>query len=335
MHSAGSNTATTAARIFSRLDSVEEVQRSRSGSAVGITPGGGAVAAAAVAAGSPARTGGGGVGAGVGNAAGARNRSASTILELSQSQLGAHTRKYSSGGGAALLAGDVNGYGDNAASAKCDTFNGVGASAGAGVGVGAGSGVGIGGGAGAASRGAPQDRSSLGSVNTPVTAVSSLGITLRERLSISGASSSNESGVAASAGGGAGGSAPTIGGSSNTSAPHCKRQGSFSNVFSKLIDGMPAGTMFAKFKSANVAATTSVQNVAEGNPITQYFEIGKPVACAGPELVWRIHDGYRKSDNKVSASKNTVANLNSTNLASPSLSLCFLALPIGMLGLYI
>ncbi|XP_017860634.1 PREDICTED: SCY1-like protein 2 [Drosophila arizonae] len=61
---------------------------------------------------------------------------------------------------------------------------------------------------------------------------------------------------------------------------------------------MPAGTMFAKFKSANVAASTSVQNVADGNPITQYFEIGKPVACAGPELVWRIHDGYRKSDNK-------------------------------------
>ncbi|XP_030238260.1 alanine and glycine-rich protein-like [Drosophila navojoa] len=132
VHSAGSsNTATTAARIFSRLDSVEEVQRGRSGSAVGITPGGGAVAAAAaaVAAGSPARTGGGGVGAGLGNAAGARNRSASTILELSQSQLGAHTRKYSSGGGAALLAGDVNGYGDNASTAKCDTFNGVGASA--------------------------------------------------------------------------------------------------------------------------------------------------------------------------------------------------------------
>ncbi|KAH8378837.1 hypothetical protein KR009_001709, partial [Drosophila setifemur] len=61
---------------------------------------------------------------------------------------------------------------------------------------------------------------------------------------------------------------------------------------------MPAGTMFAKFKSTNVAQTTSTQNVADGNPITQFFEIGKPVACAGPELVWRIHDAYRKSDNK-------------------------------------
>ncbi|XP_015043072.1 SCY1-like protein 2 isoform X2 [Drosophila pseudoobscura] len=61
---------------------------------------------------------------------------------------------------------------------------------------------------------------------------------------------------------------------------------------------MPAGTMFAKFKSTNVAAATTSQSVADGNPITQYFEIGKPVACAGPELAWRIHDAYRKSDNK-------------------------------------
>ncbi|EDW30916.1 GL12542 [Drosophila persimilis] len=56
--------------------------------------------------------------------------------------------------------------------------------------------------------------------------------------------------------------------------------------------------MFAKFKSTNVAAATTSQSVADGNPITQYFEIGKPVACAGPELAWRIHDAYRKSDNK-------------------------------------
>lgn len=298
-----------------------------------------AAAAAAVAAGSPARTGqqqqaqvggvygsvgsvggvgvgagvgvvpgtGVGVGVGVGNAAGARNRSASTILELGQSgtlggSQGAHTRKYSSGGNAGLLAGDVNGYGDNAATAKCDTYNGVGTGAGSGVGVGVGVGV--------AGRGIPQERSSIGSVNVPVTTVSSLGITLRERLSsVSGASSASgttgEAGLSASAGGAAGGSAPTIGGSGGSgSVPHCKRQGSFSNVFSKLIDGTSAGTMFAKFKSANVAAATSTQNVAEGNPITQYFEIGKPVASAGPELIWRIHDGYRKSDNKVSAPNN-------------------------------
>lgn len=58
---------------------------------------------------------------------------------------------------------------------------------------------------------------------------------------------------------------------------------------------MPAATMFSKFKSGNQAP----QNPIEANPITQYFEIGKPVACAGPELVWKIHDAYRKADGKV------------------------------------
>lgn len=58
-----------------------------------------------------------------------------------------------------------------------------------------------------------------------------------------------------------------------------------------------AGTMFAKFKSGNQAP----QNPIDANPITQYFEIGKSVACAGPELVWKIHDAYRKSDGKASS----------------------------------
>lgn len=332
MRGADKNTATTAARIFSRLDSVEEVQRSRSGSAVGIAaqPGGAgaggagagagaavavaatstsAAAAAAVAAGSPARAGqqqqqkatqygsvgvdvggaiGLGVGVGVGNAAGVvRNRSASTILDLghrkaSTAGQSALSRKFSSA--ATGTAGDVNGYGDGAA--KCDIYNGL-ATAGAGAGAAAGAGgVGLGAGRIAAA--------------APVATASSLGISLRERLSISGASGGAAAAAAEATTTVSGGSAPTIGSSIGPSVPHCKRQGSFSNVFSKLIDGMPASTMFAKFKSsANVAASTSSQNVAEGNPITQYFEIGKPVACAGPELCWRIHDGYRKSDNKV------------------------------------
>lgn len=58
---------------------------------------------------------------------------------------------------------------------------------------------------------------------------------------------------------------------------------------------MPAATMFSKFKSGN----QTPQNPIEANPITQYFEIGKSVACAGPELVWKIYDAYRKSDGKV------------------------------------
>ncbi|XP_037948428.1 SCY1-like protein 2 [Teleopsis dalmanni] len=60
---------------------------------------------------------------------------------------------------------------------------------------------------------------------------------------------------------------------------------------------MPAGTMFSKFKSTNTASS-SMQCAADTNPISQYFEIGKQVACAGPELIWKIHDAYRKSDGK-------------------------------------
>lgn len=62
---------------------------------------------------------------------------------------------------------------------------------------------------------------------------------------------------------------------------------------------MPAATMFSKFKSGNQAP----QNPIEANPITQYFEIGKSDrACAGPELVWKIYDAYRKTDGKVNIS---------------------------------
>uniref|UniRef100_A0A182YSY1 Uncharacterized protein n=1 Tax=Anopheles stephensi TaxID=30069 RepID=A0A182YSY1_ANOST len=54
--------------------------------------------------------------------------------------------------------------------------------------------------------------------------------------------------------------------------------------------------MFSKFKSATTSAPP--QNPYDNNPITQYFEIGKQVACAGPELIWKIHEGYRKTDGK-------------------------------------
>lgn len=54
--------------------------------------------------------------------------------------------------------------------------------------------------------------------------------------------------------------------------------------------------MFSKFKSG----TTAPQNPIDGNPISQYFEIGKQTASTGPELIWKVHDGYKKSDGRVS-----------------------------------
>ncbi|XP_063239604.1 SCY1-like protein 2 [Bacillus rossius redtenbacheri] len=57
---------------------------------------------------------------------------------------------------------------------------------------------------------------------------------------------------------------------------------------------MPSSAMFSKFKHGSNAP----QNVLDSNPIAQYFEVGKQTASAGPELVWKIHDAYRKSDGK-------------------------------------
>ncbi|XP_076272847.1 SCY1-like protein bma isoform X2 [Rhynchophorus ferrugineus] len=53
--------------------------------------------------------------------------------------------------------------------------------------------------------------------------------------------------------------------------------------------------MFSKLRSGGGGGQTPA---IESNPIGQYFEIGKQVANAGPELIWKIHDAYRKSDGK-------------------------------------
>lgn len=57
---------------------------------------------------------------------------------------------------------------------------------------------------------------------------------------------------------------------------------------------MPATAMFSKFKSSGGSQTP-----VESNPIGHFFEIGKQTASAGPELIWKIHDAYRKTDGKV------------------------------------
>lgn len=62
---------------------------------------------------------------------------------------------------------------------------------------------------------------------------------------------------------------------------------------------IPSPGMFSKLRSGGGQPS----NPADANPIAQYFEIGKMVASAGPELIWHIHDAYRKSDGKVSKEK--------------------------------
>lgn len=56
--------------------------------------------------------------------------------------------------------------------------------------------------------------------------------------------------------------------------------------------------MFSKLKSS-AGSPTSSNSLLELNPIAQYFEFGKQIGSAGPELVWKIYDAIRKPDRKV------------------------------------
>ena len=78
---------------------------------------------------------------------------------------------------------------------------------------------------------------------------------------------------------------------------------------------MVARTMFAKFKSSGGAASAPVApNALESNPICNLYEVGKQIATAGPENVWRILEGRRKSDGKVRRCLGKISFLNLLNL---------------------
>ncbi|XP_067126202.1 SCY1-like protein 2 isoform X1 [Centruroides vittatus] len=49
--------------------------------------------------------------------------------------------------------------------------------------------------------------------------------------------------------------------------------------------------MFSKLKP-------STPTPLESNPIAQYYDVGRQIASAGPELVWKIYEAVRKSDRK-------------------------------------
>ncbi|XP_050361257.1 SCY1-like protein 2 [Nymphalis io] len=56
--------------------------------------------------------------------------------------------------------------------------------------------------------------------------------------------------------------------------------------------------MISKLKNSPSSTTLPLPLPLENNPILDYFEIIKETSCAGPCLVWRIHDAIRKSDSK-------------------------------------
>ena len=50
----------------------------------------------------------------------------------------------------------------------------------------------------------------------------------------------------------------------------------------------------------NSNSASSGASILEGSALAQQYEVGKLVASAGPSFVWKIYEGYRKSDAKVS-----------------------------------
>lgn len=60
--------------------------------------------------------------------------------------------------------------------------------------------------------------------------------------------------------------------------------------------------MFAKLKSSSNSgspAHTLPMTPLDLNPISNYYDVGKQVGSAGPELAWKIFDATRKTDDKV------------------------------------
>lgn len=61
-----------------------------------------------------------------------------------------------------------------------------------------------------------------------------------------------------------------------------------------------AGAMFSKLKSQTSSSSVSQgAQVLATNNIVNLFDVGKLVCSAGPELIWKVYEGYRKPDGKV------------------------------------
>ncbi|OTF71724.1 hypothetical protein BLA29_015197 [Euroglyphus maynei] len=71
-------------------------------------------------------------------------------------------------------------------------------------------------------------------------------------------------------------------------------------MFSKLksSSSSPLNPASPTTLTTSSSSSTSSNNI-DVNPISQYFECGKQIGSAGPELAWKIFDAVRKTDMKV------------------------------------
>lgn len=53
--------------------------------------------------------------------------------------------------------------------------------------------------------------------------------------------------------------------------------------------------MLNKLKSTVTTTVSQLSGVLPGNPVTREYEVGKLIGSAGPDLLWKIYSGYKKS----------------------------------------
>ena len=56
-----------------------------------------------------------------------------------------------------------------------------------------------------------------------------------------------------------------------------------------------------KLKSTVSTTVSQLSGVLPGNPVTREYEVGKQIASAGPDLLWKIYSGYKKSTKQEAA----------------------------------
>lgn len=59
--------------------------------------------------------------------------------------------------------------------------------------------------------------------------------------------------------------------------------------------------MLNKLKSTVTTTVSQLSGVLPGNPVTREYEVGKLIGSAGPDLLWRIYSGYKKSTRQEAA----------------------------------
>ena len=59
--------------------------------------------------------------------------------------------------------------------------------------------------------------------------------------------------------------------------------------------------MLNKLKSTVSTTVSQLSGVLPGNPVTREYEVGKQIGSAGPELLWKIYAGHKKSTRQEAA----------------------------------